>query len=168
MIYVGTASKLLFPALRIGWLVAPAPLAPLFQNAKALADTGTPSLEQLALADFIAEGHLERHARRARTRTAALRAVLLDAVASELGERARGARRERGPARACSSCPKLDARRTARLREECRRRGVGVYSAAPFYARPPSRVELLLGYAALDEKRIREGIRRLRRALDAL
>ena len=167
MIYVGTASKLLFPALRIGWLVAPAPLAPLFQNAKALADTGTPSLEQLALADFIAEGHLERHARRARTRTAALRAVLLDAVASELGDRAR-VRGASAGLHVLLELPKLDARRTGRLREECRRRGVGVYSAAPFYARPPSRVELLLGYAALDEKRIREGIRRLRRALDAL
>ena len=167
VIYVGTASKLLFPALRIGWLVAPAPLAPLFQNAKALADTGTPSLEQLALADFIAEGHLERHARRARTRTAALRAVLLDAVASELGERAR-VRGASAGLHVLLELPKLDARRTARLREECRRRGVGVYSAAPFYARPPARVELLLGYAALDEKRIREGIRRLRRALDAL
>ena len=167
VIYVGTASKLLFPALRIGWLVAPEPLAPLFQNAKALADTGTPSLEQLALADFIAEGHLERHARRARARTAALRAVLLDAVASELGERAR-VRGASAGLHVLLELPKLDARRTARLREECRRRGVGVYSAAPFYARPPARVELLLGYAALDEKRIREGIRRLRRALDSL
>ena len=65
------------------------PLAPFFLNAKALADTGTPSLEQLALADFIREGHLERHARRARIRTAARRVALLEAVSSELGERAR-------------------------------------------------------------------------------
>ena len=93
--------------------------------------------------------------------------MLLDAVASELGERAR-VRGASAGLHVLLELPKLDARRTARLREECRRRGVGVYSAAPFYARPPSRVELLLGYAALDEKRIREGIKRLRRALDAL
>jgi DNA-binding transcriptional MocR family regulator len=40
--------------------------------------------------------------------------------------------------------------------------------AAPFYARPPARAELLLGYAALGEEEIREGVRRLRRALDAV
>jgi GntR family transcriptional regulator/MocR family aminotransferase len=167
VIYVGTASKLLFPALRIGWIVAPEPTAALLQNAKALADTGTPSLEQLALADFIAEGHLERHARRARARTAVLRAALLAAVDDELGARAR-VRGASAGLHVLLELPQVDARRTSRLREECRRRGVGVYSAAPFYARPPSRVELLLGYASLDEKKIREGVRRLRRALDAL
>jgi GntR family transcriptional regulator/MocR family aminotransferase len=167
VIYVGTASKLLFPALRIGWVVAPESLAPLLQNAKALADTGTPSLEQLALADFISEGHLERHARRARTRTAKLRVALLESVEAELGERAhvRGAS---AGLHVLLELPRIDARKTSRLREECRRRGVGVYSAAPFYARPPSRIELLLGYASLDEKKIREGVRRLRRAVDAL
>jgi GntR family transcriptional regulator/MocR family aminotransferase len=167
VIYVGTASKLLFPSLRIGWVVAPESLAPSFQNAKALADTGTPSLEQLALADFIAEGHFERHARRARARTAKLRAALLGALDDELGERAR-VRGASAGLHVLLELPRIDARKTSRLREECRRRGVGVYSAAPFYARPPSRAELLLGYASLDERKIREGVRRLRRALDAL
>ncbi len=167
VIYVGTASKLLFPALRIGWVVAPEPFAPLLQNAKALADTGTPSLEQLALADFISEGHLERHARRARTRTAKLRETLLESLESELGDGAR-VRGASAGLHVLVELPRVDARKTHRLREECSRRGVGVYSAAPFYARPPGRVELLLGYASLDEKRIREGVRRLRRAVDAL
>jgi GntR family transcriptional regulator/MocR family aminotransferase len=167
VLYVGTASKLLFPALRIGWVVAPESVAPLLQNAKALADTGTPSLEQLALADFIAEGHLERHARRARTHTAKLRAALLAAVDEELGERAR-VRGASAGLHVLLELPRVDARKTSRLREECRRRGVGVYSAAPFYAKPPARIELLLGYASLDSRKIREGVRRLRRALDAL
>jgi len=55
-----------------------------------------------------------------------------------------------------------------RLRAACRARDVGVYPAAPFYARPPARAELLLGYASLGEVEIRTGIRRLREALDAL
>jgi len=76
VLYTGTASKLLFPALRIGWLVAPVPLAGPLQAAKALADTGTATLEQLAFADFIAEGHLERHVRRARARVASRRRAL--------------------------------------------------------------------------------------------
>jgi GntR family transcriptional regulator/MocR family aminotransferase len=54
------------------------------------------------------------------------------------------------------------------LRAACRERGVSVYPAAPFYAQPPPRAELLLGYAALGERSIRDGIRRLREALDQL
>jgi len=167
VIYTGTASKLLFPALRIGWLVAPAPLAPHFLDTKALADTGTPTLEQLALADFIAGGHLERHARRARIRTAARRTVLLDAVDRELGTRAhiRGAS---AGLHVLLELPAVAARDVSRLRAACRQRGVGVYPATPFYAHPPAHMELLLGYAALDETQIREGIRRLRLALEGL
>jgi GntR family transcriptional regulator/MocR family aminotransferase len=167
VIYAGTASKLLFPALRIGWIVAPPALAPYFLNAKALADTGTPSLEQSALADFIREGHLERHARRARLRTAARRDALLDAVSRELDGRVRVLGASAG-LHVLMQVPDLDAREVPRLRQACRDLGVGVYPASPFYARPPAHAELLLGYAALPEDTIREGIRRLRTALDSL
>jgi GntR family transcriptional regulator/MocR family aminotransferase len=164
VIYTGTASKLLFPALRIGWLVAPPQLAPQFLNAKALADTGTASIEQLALADFIVEGHLERHARRARNRTAERRVALLDAIERELGDRARVCGASAG-LHVLLQLPDLPADESRRLREACRERGVGVYPAAPYYARPPDHLELLLGYAALGEEAIREGIARLRQAL---
>jgi GntR family transcriptional regulator/MocR family aminotransferase len=62
--------------------------------------------------------------------------------------------------------PEVRTRDLPRLRRACAERGVGVYPATPFYAHPPARGELLIGYAALDEKKIREGIRRLRQALD--
>ncbi|MBY0274365.1 PLP-dependent aminotransferase family protein, partial [Candidatus Binatia bacterium] len=74
VLYSGTASKVLFPALRIGWLVVPAALLDVFRSALALSDTGTATIEQLAFADLIREGHLERHVRRMRTRLAARRA----------------------------------------------------------------------------------------------
>lgn len=165
VVYVGTASKLLFPALRIGWMVVPPALAPHVVNAKALCDTGTPSLEQLALADFVAEGHLERHARRARTRTAARRRVLLETIATALGDRAR-VRGASAGLHVLLELPDLPAHDAHRLRDACRRRGVGVYPAARFYARPPAHAELLLGYAALGDDAIREGITRLARALE--
>ena len=167
VIYAGTASKLLFPALRIGWLVAPPGLTRHFQDAKALADTGTATLEQLAFADFIAEGHLERHVRRARTRHAARRAALIEAVSSELGDRVEVLGVAAG-LHVLLRLAELSGRDVRRLREACRERGVGVYPAAPFYARPPARAELLLGFASLDERAIRKGIRGLREALDAL
>jgi len=167
VIYTGTASKLLFPALRIGWLVAPVALAPYYLNAKALADTGTPSLEQFVLADFISEGHLERHARRARMRTGARRLALLEAVDKHLAGRVRVLGASAG-LHVLMQIPDLDARDVTRLRQACRELGVGVYPASPFYTHAPAHAELLLGYAALAEGTIHEGIHRLRRALDTL
>ena len=67
VIYIGTFSKVLFPALRIGYLVVPPGLAKIFAQAKRLVDRHSPLLEQCVLADFINEGHLERHLRRMRT-----------------------------------------------------------------------------------------------------
>jgi GntR family transcriptional regulator/MocR family aminotransferase len=167
VLYAGTASKILFPSLRIGWLVAPAALAPVFRAVQALSDTGTASLEQLAFADFIAEGHLERHVRRSRARHAARRKALLDAVGRELGERAQVLGVSAG-LHVVLRLPELSRRDVRRLREACRERGVGVYSTTPFHARPPAVAELLLGYGGLAERSIREGVRRLRQALDAL
>jgi GntR family transcriptional regulator/MocR family aminotransferase len=148
-------------------MVAPPALVPHLVNAKALSDTGTPSLEQLALADFVAEGHLERPARRARTRAAARRQALLDALAESLGDRAR-VRGASAGLHVLLALPDLPARAARPLREACRRRGVGVYPAARFYAKPPAHAELLLGYAALDENAIREGVARLAEAIDSL
>ncbi len=167
VLYTGTASKLLFPSLRIGWLVAPATLAPHLQAAKALSDTGTGTLEQLAFADFIAEGHLERHVRRSRARHAARHQALMDALDRELGPRARVLGASAG-LHVLLRLEELAGRDVRCLREACRERGVGVYPAAPFYARPPARAELLLGYAALRETVIRDGIRRLREAVDSI
>ncbi len=167
VLYTGTASKLLFPALRIGWLVAPPGMAEHFEAAKALADTGTATLEQLALADFIAGGHLERHVRRMRARLARRRAALIEALAQQLGERAQVRGADAG-LHVLLRLDELALRDVRALREACRARGVGIYPAAPFYARPPRRAEVLLGYGALSEDAIREGVRRLRRALDEL
>lgn len=64
--------------------------------------------------------------------------------------------------------PELPASRFADLRRACRKRGVGIYSAAQCYARPPACVELLAGYASLPEPDLAVGVRKLREALDSL
>lgn len=66
VVYLGTFSKVLFPAMRMGYLVAPPTLAEPFRRAKDYTDRGNSILEQATLAAFLEEGRLERHLRRMR------------------------------------------------------------------------------------------------------
>jgi GntR family transcriptional regulator/MocR family aminotransferase len=66
VLYLGTLSKVLFPSLRLGYVVAPPSLVEAFTNGRALYGRHAPVLEQAVLAEFIAEGHLARHIRRMR------------------------------------------------------------------------------------------------------
>lgn len=84
VIYAGCASKILAPALRIGWLVVPPPLQPPIAFEKGLDDLGTATLMQLALADFLERGELDRHLRRMRPRYRARRDALIAALTAEL------------------------------------------------------------------------------------
>ncbi|HEY4879902.1 MAG TPA: PLP-dependent aminotransferase family protein, partial [Candidatus Acidoferrales bacterium] len=87
VIYIGTFSRTVFSALRIGYLIAPKSLVPAFTSAKWLCDRHTATLEQETLAEFIATGMYERHLRRIRRRNAANREALLGAVEEYLGGR---------------------------------------------------------------------------------
>ena len=84
--YVGTASKTLAPALRLGWILAPAALAPALAVEKLAADGGSPALDQLALARLIASGEHDRHLRRARRAYAQRRDRLVAALALAVPE----------------------------------------------------------------------------------
>jgi GntR family transcriptional regulator/MocR family aminotransferase len=90
--YVGTASKTLAPALRLGWILAPAALAPALALEKLEVDAGSPALDQLALAHLIASGEHDRHLRRVRRTYAERRNRLVAALARAVPEgRVRGA-----------------------------------------------------------------------------
>lgn len=84
VVYAGSASKVLAPGLRLGWLIAPARLVGPIAAAKLAADAGSPALEQLAFADFLERGELDRHLRRMRTIYRRRRDAVLAALAHHL------------------------------------------------------------------------------------
>ena len=167
VLYAGTTSKAMFPSLRIAYLVLPERLCPSFLVAKAFADTGTAHLEQRVLADFIAQGFFERHLRRARVRNAARREALLAALEAEIGDAVEVVGDNAG-LHVVAWLERVRPGELRTLRELAARRDVGIHPVTPFYTERPDRAGIILGYAALDEAAIREGVSRLAEALREL
>ncbi len=84
VIYIGTLSKVLFPSIRIGYIIAPLDLCETFVRVRCLEGHQSPTLEQAVLADFISEGHFARHIRRMRALYAERQQALLKAARTEL------------------------------------------------------------------------------------
>ncbi len=162
VIYIGTFSKVLFPALRLGYLVVPPDLVDAFVAARALIDRHPPTLEQAVLADFIAEGHFVRHIRRTRALYAARQAALVTAATRDLAGRLDVCPAEAGM-HLVGWLPNGEDDRAASHRAAAQ--GVETLPLSAYAAEPPGRGGLLLGYTALDEPQIREGVRRLAAAL---
>jgi GntR family transcriptional regulator / MocR family aminotransferase len=165
VIYLGTFSKVMYPALRVGYLALPDPLVEPFVRAKLVADGGGPMLEQDALADFITSGEFERHIRRSRKRYAERRAVLLDALAKRLGDRVEVCGADAG----LHVVVRLRDDRAPTAREIARRAravGVGIYPLEAYYERPPRRPAFVIGYGGVKPADIRAGVAKLASVLD--
>jgi len=158
IVYIGTFSRTVFPALRIGYLIAPPSLVGAFTAAKWLSDLHSATLEQQTLAEFITSGMYERHLRRLRKRNAARRAALLEAVEKYLGDRVTVTGEGAGAQVMLWPREKLSEETVS---AEAAKKGVGIYGIAHCYLKKPSRPGFLLGYARLTEREIREGIRLL-------
>ncbi len=154
VIYIGTFSKVMFPGLRIGYVVLPPELVAPFTRAKWLVDRQTPVLEQAALADFMREGHLERHTRRMRRLYGRRREVLVEAVARCLGSRAQIS----GDAAGMHVLVRFE---DGEVLKRAAANRVEISTARVWYMCKASANELVLGFSELGERTIREGIRRL-------
>jgi len=88
VLYVGTFSKLLFPTLRLGYLVVPPAFLNVFTGAKLLCDIQSSSIDQNVLADFLTEGHLEPYIRKMRIIYGNRRAILVQSLQKHFGRRA--------------------------------------------------------------------------------
>jgi GntR family transcriptional regulator/MocR family aminotransferase len=157
IVYAGTASKTLAPGLRLGWLAAPRRLVEPISAAKMAADHGSDGFEQLALADFIEQGELDRNLRRVRPIYRRRRDAMLDALRRHLPQAT--------PVGASAGLHLLawlppdadDIALVARAAEA----GIGLIPASTGWCGAEPRPGLVLGYAATDEDRIDAGVARL-------
>ena len=159
--YVGSFSKALFPPLRVGFVVLPPKLVQPFVAAKWLADRQTATLDQQVLSDFIGEGHFERHLRRMRRLYQSRRDTLLTALRTHLGDLMTPGGDGAGLHLIGWLPPDADA---AAISAAAARLGVAAPALDPYYLGAVSRPGLMLGFAALDEARIVDGVRLLARA----
>jgi GntR family transcriptional regulator / MocR family aminotransferase len=155
VIYIGTFSNVMFRALRIGYLVVPPDLVEAFTAAKWMTDRHTALVEQAALADFITEGHLDRHIRRMRRLYKRRREVMLESLARALGDAAI----VRGDPAGLHMTVRF--RRGAGVPARAERREVHLASTGIYYLATPVPDECILGFSAISERAIREGIKRL-------
>jgi GntR family transcriptional regulator / MocR family aminotransferase len=152
---IGTVSKSLVPALRLGWVVCPPGLAGAIAQEKARQDRGSPVLDQLALATLMESGRFDRHLRRMRASYARRRAALVAA----LGEHAPGVPLT-GLAAGFHAVAHLPGGLSERsVIEAARSRGVRLYGMSEQRSDgSPEPAQLVLGFGNLTERAITAGI----------
>jgi GntR family transcriptional regulator/MocR family aminotransferase len=164
VIYVGTFAKVLFPSIRLGYLVVPPDLVDAFATGNSLIIGHAPSIEQAVVADFIAEGHFARHLRRTRALYSTRRQVLLEAIQERLADRLNVQPSEAGMHLVGWLPPGVDDRLVSQQAAE---RGVVARALSLHYGEAPSRGGLVLGYAAFGPAEIRGAMARLASAVEA-
>jgi GntR family transcriptional regulator / MocR family aminotransferase len=163
VVLAGTTSKVLAPALRLGWLVAPPALVGPLRAAALVEEHGGPTLEQVALAVLFESGAVDRHVRAGRTRYRARRAALLAALAERLPECPVGG--IDAGLRLWIALP--DGVDEAALAAAAERRGVRVYPLASSRLARAEPRGLVLGYANASERELREAVDVLAAALSS-
>ena len=162
VLYIGTFSKVLFPSLRIGYLVLPQSLISLFARAKWLSDRSLPSLEQQVLTNFIEQGHLESHIRKMRSLYERRCQALVQALKADFGEKATILGEKAG----LHLMVRLQTHLTdEEIIQRAARVGVAMMSAQPHYLNANCTGEFIFGYSELTQEQIQRGISRLALAI---
>lgn len=165
VLYTGTFSKVLFPGLRLGYVVTPPALTDAFTEALHLAHRYLSVLDQAVLADFITEGHFARHIRRMRTLYAARQQAFVNALQHDLANVLTVDPAPAGLHLVGWLADKWDDQAVA---QAAAAQGVEVAALSTYTLLPAPRQGLVLGYAMLTEEEIGVGVQGLQRAIRTL
>ncbi|HEX7808268.1 MAG TPA: PLP-dependent aminotransferase family protein, partial [Thermoanaerobaculia bacterium] len=165
VLFSGTFSKVLFPSLRLAYLVVPPDLIAAFDNAIALTKRHAAVLEQAVLTDFIAEGHFGRHLRRMRQVYGERLSVLIEQGRKRLDGLVEISAIEAGLQTVGWLAPGIDGEAVASAAAS---RNVEVTPLSRYSRRPLQRDGLQLGFAAVDADEIKRGVRELATLLESL
>jgi GntR family transcriptional regulator / MocR family aminotransferase len=158
VVYIGTFSKVLFPSLRLGYVVVPADLAERFLAVRFAMDIGPPILHQLVAADFIREGHFSRHLRRMRSVYGERRRALMRCIRDELGAAAEVPGEQTG-LHLSVFLNGIDDREISALAS---RQNLSLTPLSPFYAGKSVRQGFVLGFGSTPAPEIPAAVRKLR------
>jgi GntR family transcriptional regulator/MocR family aminotransferase len=157
VVYLGTFSKVLFPSLRLGYVIAPTPLVEAFAGARAILDRHSPTADQHVLAAYMAEGFFESHVRRIRGLYAERRAVLLAALEPALPAGWTIQPSDQGM-HILLWLP--DGADDVQIAARAQAVGLATRPISPMYAEPPGRPGLMLGFGGFPPEQLREAVRR--------
>ncbi|HYM87294.1 MAG TPA: aminotransferase class I/II-fold pyridoxal phosphate-dependent enzyme, partial [Pseudoxanthomonas sp.] len=157
VIYVGSFSKTLFPALRLGYLIMPPGLRDDFTSAKWLEDLGTSAIEQSALAHFIAQGGFERHMRRSSRTLKERRMVLIEGL-RRCGHGNLEIADSHAGMHLVLWMNDFSLAQGEAFIAHARSRGLGLHAITPCYLNPPDRFGLLMGYGGLSVVEIEQAL----------
>jgi GntR family transcriptional regulator / MocR family aminotransferase len=163
VIFAGSFSKVLFPSLRLGYLVVPAGLIDKFAAAKYIMDRHSAVIDQAILCDFITEGHFGRHIRRMRELYASRLAMLRESVQRKLGELLTLPETEAGVNTVGWLASGLNAEAVAQAAAE---RNVEVIPINRFALEERTPEGLLLGFGAVDDREMLRGVEELAAVLE--
>jgi GntR family transcriptional regulator/MocR family aminotransferase len=163
VIYLGTFSKVLFPSLRLGYMVVPPDLIEEFRAMRAIASRHSPLIEQAVLADFISQGHFAHHVRRMRALYAERQRLLIAAITSELDGLLEVQPTEAGMHLVGWLPEGVDDRSIVR---QAALQGMKMMPLSLYSHTPLKRGGLLLGYACVNEHAIRTGVQKLKVILE--
>ena len=164
VIYIGTFSKVLFPSLRLGYVVIPPDLVDAFLAIRRAMDLGPPSLYQEVLADFIGEGHFGRHIRRMRVLYHERRGALAASVGKELGSMVEVVGSEAGMHLTVNL---QNGAGDVRIAERASNQNLWIWPLSLQYLGEESRHGFILGFGSTAIEEIPRAVRKLRNLLEA-
>jgi len=159
VIYIGTFSKVLFPSLRLGYIVMPPDLIDRFYSIRRAMDLGPPTFYQNVVVDFIREGHFARHIRRMRTLYRDRRSVLVESIRKEFGTAAQIIGAEAGLHLAVLF-PELKS--DVEVATKAARHEVWLWPLSPAYVSTRSRQGFILGFGSTPVEQIPRAMRKVR------